>query len=74
MLVLVALGMVILMAAAAFTVDLAYMFLATDQLQIGTDAATKAACTGLSQGYTTARRPAPPSPAPAPIRSAAAAW
>jgi Ca-activated chloride channel homolog len=55
MLVLVAVGIMILMASAAFTVDLAYMFLATDQLQIGTDAACKAACTGLSQGYSTTK-------------------
>jgi Flp pilus assembly protein TadG/uncharacterized protein YegL len=50
MLVLVAITLVILLAAAAFSVDVAYMFLAREQLHVATDAAVKAAVVGLSQG------------------------
>lgn len=52
MLVLVAVALVILLATAAFSVDMAYMFLAREQLHVATDAATKAAVVGLSQGNT----------------------
>ncbi len=48
--VLVALALVILFAAAAFSVDIAYMFLAEEQLHAATDAAAKAAVVSLSQG------------------------
>ena len=50
MLVLVTITLVILFAAAAFSVDMAYMFLAREQLHVATDAAAKAAVVGLSQG------------------------
>ena len=50
MLVLVAVAIVILFAAAAFSVDLAYMFLVREQLQVATDAAAKAAVVALAQG------------------------
>jgi hypothetical protein len=43
--------LVILFAVAAFSVDLAYMFLASEQLHVATDAAAKAAVVGLSQGH-----------------------
>jgi len=50
MLVLVTVAIVILLAAAAFSVDMAYMFLAREQLHVATDAAAKAAVVGLAQG------------------------
>jgi Ca-activated chloride channel homolog len=50
MLVLVAVTLVIFFITAAFSVDMAYMFLAREQLHIATDAAAKAAVVGLSQG------------------------
>ncbi len=50
MLILVAFAIVMLLVAAAFSVDIAYMFLSQEQIQIATDAAAKAAVTGLSQG------------------------
>jgi Flp pilus assembly protein TadG/uncharacterized protein YegL len=50
MLVLVTITLVILFAAAAFSVDMAYMFLAREQLHVATDAAAKAAVVALSQG------------------------
>ena len=50
MLVLVAIALVILLAAGAFSVDVAYMFLAREQLHVATDAAAKAAVVALSQG------------------------
>ncbi len=50
MLVLVAVALVILFAAAAFSVDLAYMFLVREQLHAATDAAAKAAVVVLAQG------------------------
>jgi Ca-activated chloride channel homolog len=50
--VLVAATLVILFAAAAFSVDVAYMFLAGEQMHVATDAAAKAAVTTLSQGGT----------------------
>ena len=49
MLVLVTLVIIILVAAAAFSTDLAYMFLAREQLHIATDAACKAAVYKLVQ-------------------------
>ena len=52
MLVLVAITLVILFAAAAFSVDIAYMFLAREQLHVATDSAAKAAVVALSQGST----------------------
>jgi Flp pilus assembly protein TadG/uncharacterized protein YegL len=52
-LVLVAVTLVILMASAAFSVDVAYMFLAREQLHAATDAAAKAAVVVLSQGSST---------------------
>jgi Ca-activated chloride channel homolog len=48
MLVLVTLMLIILIAAAAFSTDLAYMFLAREELHIATDAACKAAVTKLA--------------------------
>lgn len=53
MVVMVAVTLVILCAAAAFSADVAYMFLAGEQLRIATDAAVKAAVVALSQGSTT---------------------
>ena len=53
MLVLVAVTLVILIATAAFSVDLAYMYLAREQLHVATDAAAKAAVVVLSQGSST---------------------
>ncbi len=53
MLVLVCVATVILMVAAVFSVNLAYMFLAREQIHVATDAAAKAAVTGLSQGNST---------------------
>ena len=50
MLILVAFAIVMLLVGAAFSVDLAYMFLSQQQLQIATDAAAKAAVVGLTQG------------------------
>jgi Flp pilus assembly protein TadG/uncharacterized protein YegL len=50
MLVLVTITLVILFAAAAFSVDMAYMFLAREQLHVATDAAAKAAVVALAQG------------------------
>ena len=52
MLVLVAVSLVLLLVAAAFSVDVAYMHLVREELHIATDAAAKAAVTGLSQGGT----------------------
>lgn len=52
MLVLVAVALVILLAAAAFSVDVAYMHLVREELRIATDAAAKAAVTKLSLGGT----------------------
>jgi len=52
MVVLVAVTLVILLAAAAFSVDIAYMHCVREELHIATDAAAKAAVTGLSQGGT----------------------
>jgi Flp pilus assembly protein TadG len=54
MLVLVAVTLVILFVGAAFSVDMAYMFLAREQLHVSTDAAAKAAVVSLSQGGTQA--------------------
>jgi Flp pilus assembly protein TadG len=48
--VLLAVTLVILLAAAAFSVDTAYMFLAREQLHVATDAAAKAAVVALAQG------------------------
>jgi len=50
MLVLVAVSLVLLLVAAAFSVDVAYMHLVRKELHIATDAAAKAAVTGLSLG------------------------
>ena len=52
MLVLVTIAIVILFVGAAFSVDMAYMFLAREQLHVATDAAAKAAVVGLAQGST----------------------
>ena len=52
MVVLVAVTLVILLAAAAFSVDIAYMHCVREELHIATDTAAKAAVTGLSQGGT----------------------
>jgi len=52
MVVLVAVTLVILLVAAAFSVDIAYMHMVREELHIATDAAAKAAVTGLSQGGT----------------------
>ena len=52
MLVLIAVALTILLVAAAFSVDIAYMHLVRTELHIATDAAAKAAVTGLSQGGT----------------------
>ena len=51
-LVLVAVSLVILLIAAAFSVDVAYMHLVREELHVATDAAAKAAVTGLSLGGT----------------------
>jgi Flp pilus assembly protein TadG len=50
MLVLVAVTLIILLVAAAFSVDVAFMQLARQELHVATDAAAKAAVTKLSQG------------------------
>ena len=50
MLVLVAVGMVVFFVAAVFSVDIAYMLMAREQLQIATDAAAKAAVVALAAG------------------------
>jgi Ca-activated chloride channel family protein len=55
MFVMVAVTLVILFAAAAFSVDVAYMFLAREQLHVATDAAAKAAVVALSQGGSAAQ-------------------
>ena len=52
MAVLVAISLIILLIAAAFSVDIAYMHLVRGELRIATDAAAKAAVTGLSLGGT----------------------
>jgi Flp pilus assembly protein TadG len=52
MLVLVVVTLVVLLAAAALSVDIAYMHLVREELHIATDAAAKAAVTGLAQGGT----------------------
>lgn len=52
MMAMVAVSLVILLAAAAFSVDIAYMHCVREELKIATDAAAKAAVTGLSQGGT----------------------
>lgn len=49
-LVLSALGILVLIVAAAFSVDIAYMQLTREELHIATDAAAKAAVAKLSQG------------------------
>ena len=49
-LVLAAVGMIILIVAAAFSVDIAYMQLTREELHIATDAAAKAAVSKLSLG------------------------
>ena len=72
MLVLVAVGLVILFAAAAFSVDLAYMFLVREQLHAATDAAAKAAVVVLAQGGGTLTQATPPSLTPAKTWLAAA--
>jgi Flp pilus assembly protein TadG len=51
-LVLSAVGMIILLLAAAFSVDIAYMQLTREELHIATDAAAKAAVSKLSLGGT----------------------
>lgn len=51
-LVLSAVGMIILLLAAAFSVDIAYMQLTREELHIATDAAAKAAVAKLSLGGT----------------------
>jgi Flp pilus assembly protein TadG len=58
MLVLVCLAMMILIVAAAFSTDLAYMFLAREQLHVSTDAACKAAVTQLALGSSAANQAA----------------
>lgn len=50
MLVLVTVSLILLLAAAAFSVDIAYMQLVREELHIATDAAAKAAVTKLSLG------------------------
>jgi Flp pilus assembly protein TadG len=50
MIVMLAVGFVILLAAAAFSVDVAYMHLARAELHVATDVAAKAAVTGLALG------------------------
>jgi Mg-chelatase subunit ChlD len=50
MLVLVAVTLVILIAAAAFSVDMAYMFLGREQLKVATDAAAKATAVAMTLG------------------------
>jgi Ca-activated chloride channel family protein len=52
MLILVAFAIVMLLMAAAFSVDIAYMFLSQEQIHVATDSAAKAAVTGLAQGDT----------------------
>lgn len=52
--VLVAVSLVLLVVAAAFTVDIAYMQCVRQELKIASDAASKAAVTALSQGGTQA--------------------
>jgi Ca-activated chloride channel homolog len=51
MFVTVGIMIMIMFAAAVFSVDLAYVFLAREQLHVATDAAAKAAVVGLSQGH-----------------------
>jgi len=51
-LVFFAVALVMLLVAAAFSVDIAYMHLVHEELRIATDAAAKAAVTGLSMGGT----------------------
>jgi Flp pilus assembly protein TadG len=50
MLVLVAVSLIILLVAAAFSVDVAFMQLSRQELHIATDAAAKAAAASLAQG------------------------
>jgi uncharacterized protein YegL/Flp pilus assembly protein TadG len=50
MLVFVTVALVLLFVAAVFSVDIAYMFLVREQLQVATDAAAKAAVVALAQG------------------------
>ena len=50
MVVLVAVSSIILLIATAFSVDIAYMHMVREELRIATDAAAKAAVTGLSLG------------------------
>lgn len=52
MLVLVAITLIILLIAAAFSVDVAYMYLVREELHIATDVAAKAAVAELSRGGT----------------------
>jgi Ca-activated chloride channel homolog len=53
MLVFVTVALVLLFVGAVFSVDIAYMFLAREQLHVATDAAAKAAVVALAQGSTT---------------------
>lgn len=55
MLVLVAVSLIILLIAAAFSVDIAYMHLVREELHVATDAAAKAAVTKLALGGTQAQ-------------------
>ena len=55
----------LLFVAAVFSVDVAYMFMAREQLQVATDAAAKAAVVALAAGSTSSRQPIPPSVMPA---------
>ncbi len=50
MIVLLAVAFVVLLAAAAFSVDVAYMHLTRAELHVATDVAAKAAVTGLALG------------------------
>ena len=50
MLVLVSVTLVILFVAAAFSVDVEYMYLANEQMHVAMDSAAKAAVVSLSQG------------------------
>lgn len=55
MVILVAVVMVILLVSAAFSVDIAYMYLINEQLHVASDAAAKAAVVSLAQGGSAAQ-------------------